>query len=73
MKIPFSEYHDWLLSEQIDILPCLVLPLAGPEEFDEEDTEKLPIDLQYLDKDKERESNADIRRMLIETVNQVIF
>lgn len=55
------EHHEWLLSEDIDILSYLLLPLAGPEEFDDEDTEKLPIDLQYLPETKERESDPDIR------------
>lgn len=33
-------------SSHIDILPYILLPLAGPEEFDEEDNDKLPIQLQ---------------------------
>ena len=44
------------------------MPLAGPEEFDAEDTDKLPDDLQYLPPTKEREEDADIRSMLIETL-----
>ncbi|CAD6237335.1 GSCOCG00002258001-RA-CDS, partial [Cotesia congregata] len=49
------ENHLWLLSDQVDILSHLLLPLAGPEEFDDEDNDKLPIDLQYLPATKERE------------------
>ena len=30
--------------------------------------EKLPVDLQYLDEDIARESDADIRLMLVETL-----
>jgi hypothetical protein len=45
-----------------------LLPLAGPEELDDEDMEKLPEDLQYLPPDKEREDDPDIRIMLIETL-----
>ncbi|ESO99588.1 hypothetical protein LOTGIDRAFT_226261 [Lottia gigantea] len=67
-----SSYHEWLLSDEVDILPRLLLPLAGPEEFDEEDTEKLPDDLQYLPPDKTREPDADIRLLLIETLNQLL-
>lgn len=52
--------HEWLLHD-LDILSHLLLPLAGPEEFDEEDTDKLPDNLQYLPKDKEREEDPDIR------------
>jgi len=62
------EKHEWLLSDDVDLLPRLLLPLAGPEEFDEEDNEKLPDDLQYLPEDKEREPDPDLRKMLVETV-----
>jgi len=65
------DHHGWLLSDHIDVLPRLLLPLTGPEEFDEEEMDKLPVDLQYLPPDKQREPDADIRRMLIEAVNQV--
>lgn len=48
-----------------------MLPLAGPEEFDEEENDKLPIDLQYLGDEKEREPDEDIRKMLLEALHQV--
>lgn len=60
--------HNWLLSEEVDLLPRLLLPLAGPEELDEDDNEKLPDDLQYLPDDKTREEDPDLRAMLVETV-----
>ncbi|ESO01458.1 hypothetical protein HELRODRAFT_82006 [Helobdella robusta] len=63
--------HLWLLGEQVDILPRLLLPLAGPEVFDDEDTEKLPIELQYLEDTKERESDPTIRKILIEAISQL--
>ena len=66
-----SAYHDWLLSDDVDILPRLLLPLAGPEEFDDEDMGKLPVDLQYLEADKTREDDPDVRKMLLEAINQV--
>ena len=47
-----SACHEWLLGDDVDILPQLLLPLAGGEEFNEEDTEKLPLDLQYLPKEQ---------------------
>ncbi|XP_078729669.1 protein HGH1 homolog isoform X1 [Lampetra fluviatilis] len=62
------EHHEWLLGEHVDILPFLLLPLAGPEELDEKDMEGLPIDLQYLPEDKQRENDPDIRRMLIDAI-----
>ncbi|CAJ1052037.1 protein HGH1 homolog [Xyrichtys novacula] len=61
-------HHEWLLSEAVDILPFLLLPLAGPEELTDEENEGLPVDLQYLPEDKEREEDPDIRKMLVETL-----
>ena len=55
----------------MDILPHLLLPLTGPEEFPEDEMEKLPPDLQYMDDNKERESDPDIRNMLLEALLQV--
>ncbi|XP_040060669.1 protein HGH1 homolog [Gasterosteus aculeatus] len=60
--------HEWLLSDAVDILPFLLLPLAGPEELTEEENEGLPVDLQYLPEDKKREDDPDIRKMLLETL-----
>lgn len=67
-----EEYHEWLLSEEVDILPRLLLPLAGNEEFDDEDNEKLPLELQFLPEDKLREEDPDIRFMLIEALTQLV-
>ncbi|XP_013870774.1 protein HGH1 homolog [Austrofundulus limnaeus] len=61
-------HHDFLLSEAVDILPFLLLPLAGGEELSEEENEGLPVDLQYLPEDKKREEDPDIRKMLLETL-----
>lgn len=55
------EHHDWLLSEKVELLSYLLLPLAGPEEFTDEENNKLPIDLQYLPETKKRERDPDIR------------
>ena len=62
-----------LLSPEIDLLSRLLLPLAGSEEFDAEDNEKLPDDLQYLPPTKEREEDADIRIMILEILMMVIL
>ncbi|TMS19495.1 Protein HGH1-like protein [Larimichthys crocea] len=32
-------HHEWLLSDAVDILPFLLLPLAGPEELTEEEND----------------------------------
>ncbi|XP_024126719.1 protein HGH1 homolog isoform X2 [Oryzias melastigma] len=61
-------HHLWLLSDAVDILPFLLLPLAGPEELTEEENDGLPVDLQYLPEDKKREEDPDIRKMLLEAL-----
>ena len=66
-----TDYHEWLLSSDIDVLPYLLLPLAGSEEFDDEDNEKLPIELQYLGEEKTRESDPTVRKTILEALLQV--
>lgn len=56
-----DDSHEWLLSPEVDILPRLLLPLAGGEEFDDDDNDTLPSELQYLDENKKREIDPDIR------------
>ncbi|XP_041105092.1 protein HGH1 homolog [Polyodon spathula] len=60
--------HEWLLSDAVDILPFLLLPLAGPEELSEEENEGLPVDLQYLPESPNTQEGPDIRNMLLETM-----
>ncbi|XP_017856034.1 PREDICTED: protein HGH1 homolog isoform X1 [Drosophila arizonae] len=64
-------YHDIILNEQDDILVAILQPLCGPEEFSDEDNEKLPIELQYLPESKTRESDPDLRKMLLECLLQL--
>lgn len=44
-----SARHDWLLSDDLNVLPFILLPLAGPEEYSEEDNDKFPMELQVSD------------------------
>lgn len=66
-----SSLHEWLLSADVDILPYILLPLAGPEEFDDETNEQLPLELQFLEADKKREPDVDIRTILLESLAQL--
>lgn len=68
----YDVHERLLLSPEIDLLSRLLLPLAGPEEFDAEDNEKLPEDLQYLPPTKEREQDADIRIMILEILMMLV-
>lgn len=40
-----SSQHSYLL-EEIDILPIILLSLAGPEEYTDEENDKFPMELQ---------------------------
>ena len=42
----FVACHDWLLGKEVGLLTHLLLPLAGPEEFSDEEMDKLPVALQ---------------------------
>lgn len=61
--------HPAFLSEdEINILPYLLLPITGSEEFDEEDTMAMLPDLQLLPPDKERDSDPTIIQTHVETL-----
>ncbi|KAI9464518.1 DUF383-domain-containing protein [Lactarius psammicola] len=52
----------------IDALQYILLPLAGPEEFDLDTQEQLPEALQFLPPTKKREANAAFRLTHVETL-----
>jgi len=52
----------------IEALPAILLPLAGPEEFDLDVLDKLPASLQLLPPDKKREPDEALRLTHIETL-----
>ncbi len=52
----------------IDALHHILLPLAGPEEFDLDAQEQLPDALQFLPQTKQREPDAVLRLTHIETL-----
>lgn len=61
--------HPQLLAEaEVNILPYLLLPIAGPEEFTDEESAAMLPDLQLLPPDKERESDKDILATHLETL-----
>jgi hypothetical protein len=71
------EKHPLLLlndTEEVDgepganILPYILLPLAGSEEYSEEDSANMLPDLQLLPPDKERESDPEILVTHLETL-----
>ncbi|KAH7924296.1 DUF383-domain-containing protein [Leucogyrophana mollusca] len=52
----------------IDALPYILLPLAGPEELDLEEQERLPSALQFLPSTKKREVDSVLRLTHVETL-----
>ena len=69
----FVECHERLihhLGKNDDLICALLLPLAGSttDELTEVENEQLPIDLQYLPSDKQREPDRDIQQILLETI-----
>lgn len=55
----------------LEHLPLIVYPLVGGEEIEEEEMDKLPIDLQYLPEDKRREPDLQTRVLLSDTLFQL--
>jgi hypothetical protein len=51
-----------------NLLPYILLPLMGPEEYSDEDTEGMLDELQLLEPDKERESDLEIMKAHLETL-----
>lgn len=61
--------HAAFLDEaEINILPYLLLPITGSEEYADEDTEHMLPDLQLLPPDKRREADAAIIQTHVETL-----
>ena len=52
----------------MNCLPYILLPLAGPEEFDIEDQDLLPESLQFLPPTKKREADPALRLLLVEAL-----
>lgn len=68
-EVPF---HDELLSSDpelgVNILPYLLLPMMGSEEYADEDTEGMLDEVQLLPPDKEREKDHEIIKTHLETL-----
>ncbi|KAK9318201.1 hypothetical protein V1522DRAFT_397288 [Lipomyces starkeyi] len=63
-----SEHITLLDKDGVNVLPYLLLPLAGPEELSEEETFELPDELQLLPPDKKREPDHEILRVHVESL-----
>ncbi|CAI2161811.1 15518_t:CDS:2 [Funneliformis geosporum] len=64
-----TDFHlDMLSEDKINVLPYILLPLCGPEEFDNDDMEGMPDDIQFLPPNKKREPDSHLKRTLLESI-----
>ncbi|TPX33774.1 hypothetical protein SmJEL517_g03418 [Synchytrium microbalum] len=50
------------------VLGAILLPLAGPEEYGEEDMDGMPAEIQFLEDTKKREADPKLRLILVEAI-----
>jgi len=69
-NVAFSvDSHGRLLDpREVNLLPYIMLPLMGPEEYSDEDMEGMPEECQLLPPDKEREGDVEILKIHLETL-----
>ncbi|GEQ66864.1 hypothetical protein JCM33374_g527 [Metschnikowia sp. JCM 33374] len=63
-----ESHHKLVTDEGINLLPYILLPLAGPEELEEDDMFNLPDELQLLPPDKKREPVETILNTHLESL-----
>ncbi|KAF4636977.1 hypothetical protein G7Y89_g1110 [Cudoniella acicularis] len=61
-------HPDFLAEGEVNILPYLLLPITGNEEYDEEETMDMLPDLQLLPPDKKRDPDPTIIQTHVETL-----
>lgn len=61
-------HPSFLAQDEIDILPYILLPIVGGEQYDEEETLAMLPDLQLLPPDKQRDSDHNIIQTHVETL-----
>ncbi|KAJ2496033.1 Protein hgh1 [Coemansia sp. RSA 1972] len=64
-----DKHKEILDPNETNMLPYILLPLCGPEEFEMEDMESMPEEIQLLGEDKKREYDPKLRSILLEAIN----
>ncbi len=64
----FSAHPAFFDEDQVNILPYVLLPIMGNEEYDDEETMGMLPDLQLLPPDKQRDSDPNIVQTHVETL-----
>lgn len=65
------EFHSIILNPELDLLTFLLTPIIGNEDYPDEEMDQLPIALQYLPQEKQRDRDVDVRKMVLETLNKL--
>jgi hypothetical protein len=68
MAFEVSSHPAFLAEDEINLLPYILLPITGNEEYDEEEAMGMLPDLQLLPPDKQRDSNPNIIQTHVETL-----
>ncbi|KFM75683.1 Protein FAM203A, partial [Stegodyphus mimosarum] len=63
-----TDNHKRLLDD-LNILPVLLYPLMGSEQYEENEVEQLPIECQYLDDHKKRIQFPEVRNALVQALS----
>ncbi|KAJ2156020.1 Protein hgh1 [Coemansia sp. RSA 552] len=64
-----DKHKEILDPQETNMLPYILLPLCGPEEFDIEDMDNMPEEVQFLGDEKKREPDPKLRSTLLEALN----
>ncbi|KAJ1796745.1 Protein hgh1 [Coemansia sp. RSA 2399] len=64
-----EKHREILDPQETNLLPYIIRPLCGPEEYEMEEMEHMPEEVQFLGDDKKRESDPRLRATLLEAVN----
>lgn len=58
----------FLSATQINLIPYLLSPLMGPEEYPEDESSKLPEELQLLPQTKKRDPDPEVLKTHVESI-----
>lgn len=65
-----SQYHEWLLGPEVELMTLLLLPLRNSETYPADDTALMPLRLQ-APSNKPIESNLDCQKMIVDCLTLV--
>ena len=68
-NVSLLAFHDELLDPPLGVLPAVMRPLmSGEDNYSEDENDKLPDELQFLEPDAKRETDASVTKTHLETL-----